>query len=62
MVKCPNCGSTAHMVRIALDYVTYSHAIEMWRCSCDCMVRRTMKAVNQITEYPNGRVESEDKR
>ena len=61
MIKCPNCGSTAQMARIAIDYVTYSHAIEVWRCSCGCVVRRTMKAVNQLIEYPNGRVESEER-
>lgn len=57
MVKCPNCGSTAQMKRVAIDYVTFSHAIEVWRCGCGCVVRRTMKTVNEMVEYPDGKVE-----
>lgn len=57
MMKCPHCGSTAQMAQIALDYVTYSHSVETWRCGCGCVVRRTMKVMNQMIEYPNGTVE-----
>ena len=60
MVKCPNCGSTAQISLVGTDYVTYSHLIEVWRCSCGCVVRRTMKVTNQLIEYPNGTVEGRD--
>lgn len=62
MIKCPNCGSTAQMKRVALDYVTYAHANEVWRCGCGCVVRRTMKEVSHIIEYPNGRIEGEERK
>lgn len=57
MVKCPNCGSTAQMKLVGTDYPTFSHAIEVWRCGCDCVVRRTLKVTNQMVEYPDKRVE-----
>ena len=57
MVKCPNCGSTAQITFIGTDYVTYAHLIEIWRCGCGCVVRRTMKTMNEFIEYPDGRVE-----
>ena len=60
MVKCPNCGSTAQMSLMGTDHVTFSHLIEVWRCSCDCVVRRTMKVTNQFIQYPNGTVEIKD--
>jgi hypothetical protein len=50
------------MKRVALDYVTYAHAIEVWRCGCDCVVRRTMKEVSHMIEYPNGRIEGEERK
>jgi hypothetical protein len=62
MTKCPHCGSTAQIKLIGTDYPTYSHCIEIWRCGCGCVIRRTMKVTNQMIEYPDGRVESEDKR
>lgn len=61
MIKCPNCGSTAQIKLIGTDYPTYSHCIETWRCGCGCVVRRTMKETSRFIEYPNGRVESEEK-
>ena len=60
MVKCPNCGSTAQVKQVGADYVTYSHSIEVWRCSCGCVIRRTMKMINQMIEYPNGEIEVKD--
>ena len=60
MIKCPNCGSTTQMSRIAIDYVTYSHSVEVWRCGCGCVVRRTMKVMNQFIEYPDGRIERDE--
>lgn len=53
MIKCPNCGSTAQMEPIGTDYPTYSHCIETWRCECGCAVRRTLKVVDQMIDYPN---------
>ena len=61
MVKCPNCGSTAQMTLVGTDYPTYSHIIEVWRCGCGCVVRRTMKLMNQFTEYPNGEIQYENR-
>lgn len=57
MVKCPHCGSTAQPKLIGTDYPTYSHLIEIWRCGCGCVVRRTMKVTNQMIDYPNGTIE-----
>lgn len=53
MIKCPHCGSTAQIKLIGTDYPTYSYCIETWRCGCGCVVRRTMKIVDQIIDYPN---------
>jgi len=60
MIRCPNCGSTAQVKQVGADHVTFSHLIEVWRCSCGCVIRRTMKVTNQMVEYPNGRTEIKD--
>ena len=60
MVECPNCGSTTKITLIGTDYVTFSHSVEVWRCSCNCVVRRTMKVANQFITYPNGTIERKD--
>lgn len=62
MIKCPNCGSIAKISLVGTDHITYSHLVETWRCLCGCMVRRTMRVTNQFVEYPDGRVEKEEKR
>ena len=57
MVRCPHCGSTAQIKLVGTDHPTYAHCIEIWRCGCGCVVRRTMKVTNQMVEYPNGTIE-----
>ena len=43
-IKCPNCGSTAQMKRIAkTEDMAYTRIYDQWKCGCGAIVQVTFE-------------------